>query len=239
MRVRAFAIVLVALVACTCESEPRTAIPEIDVRLATEAPVLDGILDESAWSTAAVTDRFVNTMDGSQAEPETHARFAYDDEHLYVAFEVADPFLKCTFEQNDDHLWEQDAVELMIDPDEDGQNYFELQVSPTGLVFDTRFDTRRRPQPFGHMGWHSGLRSGVKLDGTVNDEESDRGYTVELAIPFDSFVDTPAPSDGTTWRVALYVLDAREQGQAGVGWSAPLVGDYHVPERFGRINFRR
>ena len=58
--------------------------------------------------------------------------------------------MRCTLSGHDAHLWEQDAVELMIDPDGDGKNYFELQLSPTELVFDTRFDSRRQPQPFGH-----------------------------------------------------------------------------------------
>jgi hypothetical protein len=35
------------------------------------------------------------------------------------------------------------------------------------------------------------------------------------------------------------VLDARSDGQLGVGWSAPLVGDFHVPARFGRLVFAR
>jgi hypothetical protein len=167
----------------------------------------------------------------------------WDDESLWVAFEVQDDFLKCTYEPGtqDPHLWEQDTVELMIDPDGDGEGYFELQVSPTGLVFDTRFDTVRNPAPFGYPSWSSELEPGVAVRGTVNDEEADQGYTVEARIPFGAFAagSDPAepPNPGDTWRIALYVLDARPEGQWGVGWSPPLVGDFHVPDRFGRVTF--
>jgi hypothetical protein len=127
----------------------------------------------------------------------------------------------------------------MIDPDGDGRRYAELQVSPTNLVFDTWFDARRMPQPFGHIGWSSELRSAVVLDGTVNDDAEDRGWSAELAIPWTAFgpLGAQRPSRGDTWRVAMYVLDAVPAGQGGVGWSPPLVGDFHVPDRFGRVTF--
>jgi len=224
-----------------CGATARTAIPEANAPRATGEITLDGILDEADWDQATVTERFVRTMDGLPGEPVVTARLMWNDDSLLVAFEVRDDFLKCTLEGHDAHLWEQDAVELMIDPDGDGEGYFELQVSPTNLVFDTRFDTVRQPAPFGYPAWQSGLVAGVDARGTPNDDEMDDGYTVEARIPFAAFAagSDPAepPQEGQTWRVALYVLDARPEGQSGVGWSPPLVGDFHVPDRFGRVTF--
>jgi hypothetical protein len=129
----------------------------------------------------------------------------------------------------------------MIDPDGDEKNYFELQVSPAGKVFDTRYDSRRVPQPFGHMDFNSGLKNGVDVHGKINDDEADQGYTVETAIPWTAFAlgepKHEAPKAGDTWRMNLYVMDAREKGMRAAGWSAPLVGDFHVPSRFGKIVF--
>jgi len=71
----------------------------------------------------------------------------------------------------------------------------------------------------------------------VNDDGEDRGYVAELAIPFASFTGERAPHPGDEWRVALYVLNQRPEGSRGVGWSAPLIGDFHVPDRFGRVTF--
>jgi hypothetical protein len=201
------------------------------------------VLDESDWARASRTEQFVRTMDGLPGEPVVTAQILWDDTSLWVAFEVQDDFLKCTFDRGsrDAHLWEQDTVELMVDPDGDGEGYFELQVSPTGLVFDTRFDTVRRPAPFGYPEWDSGLEPGVTARGTPNDDGMDQGYTVEARIPFAAFAEGNDPAEpprvGETWRIALYVLDARPEGQRGVGWSPPLVGDFHVPNRFGRVTF--
>jgi hypothetical protein len=232
---------------CTCAG-PRTEIPTAHaVRFATP-PTLDGALDE--WGDATRTEPFVNTMDGTQGAPEASARFGWDDQFLYVAFEIADPFLRSRGAQHDDHLWEEDCAELMIDPDGDGLGYAELQVSPriesgAPVTFDTWFDSRRQPQPFGHIDWSSGIEAAVHARGTVNDDAADEGYVVEARIPWTAFAIGPhpitsAPRAGDTWRVALYALDARAgepAPQFGVGWSAPLVGDFHVPDRFGRVVF--
>ncbi|MFT3921082.1 MAG: carbohydrate-binding family 9-like protein [Myxococcales bacterium] len=218
-------------------------LPELHaVEVPASAPVkLDGKLDESIWSEAKPTALFVNTMTGDAADFPVTAKAAWDAQNLYVAFDVADDYLKSTFTKDDDHLWEQDTVELMIDPDGDEKNYFELQVSPAGKVFDTRYDSRRVPQPFGHMDFNSGLKNGVAVRGTLNDDEADQGYTVEAAIPWTAFTlgdpKHEPPKAGETWRMNLYVMDAREKGMRAAGWSAPLVGDFHVPSRFGKLVF--
>lgn len=225
---------------CTC-AEPRTDIPSYSAPRASRAPVIDGRLDDPAWQDAPWTEPFVQTMTGAPGQPRTRARLTWDAEFLYAAFEVEDDYLRADLSGQDPHLWTQDTVELMIDPDGDGLNYFELQLAPSGETFDTRYDSRRVPQPFGHLRWESGIEGAIALRGTLNDDAADEGYTAELRIPWSAFDagQTPAgpPSAGDTWRLALYVLDARPEGQGGVGWSPPMVGDFHVPERFGRLVF--
>ncbi len=220
---------------------PDEAAIELHAARAEQPPKLDGKLDEAAWASAPATPSFVNTLSGATADPKVSVKTLWDDTNLYVAFDVADEWLRSTFEKRDDHLWEQDAVEIMLDPDGDGKNYFELQVAPSNQAFDTRYDSRRKPQPFGHMEWNSGLTSGVSLRGTLNDQAPDQGYTAEIAIPWTAFAaGTPVharPRAGDTWRVNFYVMDAREEGQRAVGWSPPRVGDFHVPKRFGKLHF--
>lgn len=220
---------------------PQPPIPAVRAARA-EGITIDGRADEPAWQRSASTGSFVDTRSGAPAELRASARMLWDDRKLYVALDIADTTLRNTLRGRDAHLWEQDAIELMIDPEGDGRGYYELQVSPTGEIFDTRYDSRRVPGPIGHSDWNAAIEARVALRGTANDEGADEGYAVELAIPWSSFSDAQgaplaAPPAGSTWRMNLYAMDWTGTGQRAAGWSPTLEGDFHVPARFGRVVF--
>jgi hypothetical protein len=230
-------------VAASTAPTPEPALPSLVVRKTAGDIVIDGKLDEDVWGSAAATGRLVNTMNGAAADPETTVKLLWNDDNLYIAFEVKDDQLRSSFQNRDDHLWEQDTVEVMVDPDGDGQNYFELQVSPRGVTFETRYDTQRQPQPFGHVDWNPEIEAAADVNGTIDDENADEGYTVELRIPWTAFVNGDAPGAkpeaGGTWRMNFFVMDARtgDAAQRAAGWSPPRVGDFHTLNRFGRVTF--
>jgi len=216
-------------------------VPTLRVTKASGPIRLDGKLDDAAWQTATRTARLVDTMTGAPVEFAATTRMTWDDTNVYLGWEVEDDYLKATHTRHDDHLWEQDCVEVMFDPSGDRRNYFEIQVAPSGQSFETRYDTRRQPQPFGDVAWNSQVRAQVERRGTLNDDDGDTGYTVEMAVPWAAFAagnppaGKPAPND--VWAMNLFVLDARENGQRAAGWSAPRVGDFHALDRFGRVVF--
>ncbi len=221
-------------------TEERNDLPELPAGRA-EGITIDGRLDEPAWAAARATGRLVNTMNGSPAEPRAQAKVLFDDEALYVGFEVTDTRLIAPGANRDDHHWEHDCVEVMIDPDGDARNYFELQVTPTNVTFETRYDTPRQPQPFGDVAWNPPIETRVTTRGTPNDDDDDEGYTVEMKLPWASFAVGPSPATpgraGGMWRMNFFVMDEGEEGQQAVGWSPPRVGDFHTLARFGRVRF--
>jgi hypothetical protein len=230
-----------ALALTVLDAEHAGELPRLTAHRLGAALTLDGKLDEADWKTSEPSHAFVQTMTGAQGAFGARVRVAYDAERLYLGYEVEDDYVKCTFEKPDDHLWEQDTIEVMIDPDGDRKNYFEIQVSPTGLTFDTRYDTRRKPQPFGDVQWSSATTAKVALDGTANDDDADKRYVVEMAVPWTAFAAGPTkaapPSAATALRMNFFVIDARKKGQRAVAWSPPLVGDFHTLERFGEVVF--
>jgi len=229
------------LAGCACGA-PRTTIPEASAFHFATPPAIDGDLGD--WASVPRSERFVDTMTGMPADLEAYARFGWDDAYLYAAVEIADPRLEAPATAHDDHLWEHDCAELMIDPEGDGLAYVELQIAPNEVVFDTLYDARRQPQPFGHLEYTSGLEPHVHARGTVNDDANDDGYVVEMRIPWRALAVGPhpvtgPPAAGDTWHVAVYALDTREGGVfVPSAWSPPLEGDFHVPARFGRVTFR-
>ena len=212
--------------------------------------VVDGKLDDPAWITSAATGPLVNALTGEPPAGEevaAHVKVVFDDESLYLGFEVYDEDVRGGFDPNqpDPHLWTRDAVEIMIDPDGDGDNvdYYEIQVGPQNLVFDSQFDAYNQPKvepdgPFGHQEWSSQLRSAVVVRGTLDDARDDDGYVVEMAIPWASFGKAkrtpPRPQDG--WRMNFYAM----QNNGGVAWSPILgQGNFHRAARFGRVRFSK
>jgi Carbohydrate family 9 binding domain-like len=209
---------------------------------------IDGKLDDASWARAATTGQLMNAGTG---EPQVGAnvtgsvRLIHDDEALYLAFEVYDENVRGGFDEAvpDPHLWLRDTVEVMIDPDGDGDNkdYYEIQVGPQNLVFDSRFDDYNQPRvepngPYGHQDWTSNVKSAVALHGTLDDDREDDGYTVEMAIPWSSLARakrTP-PTSADTWRMNFYVME----NNAGAAWSHILgQGNFHRASRFGRVHF--
>lgn len=215
-----------------------------------ETIVVDGRLDESAWVATPRTSRFVNPGTGQavglNAALGGTLRLRHDDESLYFAFEADDRDVRGGFDpsQRDPQLWTRDTVEIMLDPDGDGDNrdYYEIQINPQGLVFDSQFDAYNQPRhlpggPFGHQEFDSRIRRGVVVLGTLDHpEDQDRGYIVEAALPWKSLTKAAhaPPRAGDEWRANFYVM----QDNAGVSWSPILgQGNFHKASRFGRLRF--
>ncbi len=230
------------------KAEPRKRYVAV---MTTKPPKLDGKLDDVAWTLAASTGPFVNTMTGAPAAQKTEAKLLWDKKFLYVAIDNADTDVWAKLTKRDDKLWTEEADELMIDADGNGRTYVELQVAPNGNVFDTYLPERRKYEdtidpkmkPFG---WNSKMVAKVHVDGTLNQrEDQDKGWTVELAIPLEdvkgmddkSAVRIP-PNPGDVWRMNLYRMDVPQgKPQQAAGWSPPLVGDFHALDRFGELVF--
>jgi hypothetical protein len=85
----------------------------------------------------------------------------------------------------------------------------------------------------------------VKVDGTLDKrDDEDKGWTVEMAIPLadvnglDKAGAKVPPALGDSWRINLFRLDKPQKGgEIAVGWSPPLVGDFHALDKFGQIVF--
>jgi hypothetical protein len=222
-----------------------------------EKIVIDGKGDDKAWGVATSTGPFVDVGTG---KPNTAfpvnavAKVAWDDTNLYVLFEVSDPDVVGYFtspdKQKDDwtvsgqpKLWTKDTVEIMLDPDGDNKDYYEIQINPQNKQFHTQYDNYNQPKtepngPFGHEDWNPKIQSAVIVHGTLDKTtgDKDQGFTVEAAIPWAAFTKAPKhpPAPFDTWHVNFYAM----KQNAGVAWSPILgQGNFHKASRFGTITW--
>jgi hypothetical protein len=213
------------------------SLPEYTARRAAKAPVIDGELNDAVWK-AAVPVVLRGSFDGRQPSLRTEARLAYDDQHLYVAFDVEDPDIWGTLRKRDDPIYEQEVVEVFLDANADGRTYNELQVSPHNVTFDAYFPARRQGMD---LNWDSGMTTAVKVRGTLdNPADRDEGWRVEMKIPFARLAEVPnlPPKKGERWRFNAYRLEHVERRQVeGQSFSPLFVGDFHALPRFGWLVF--
>jgi len=220
---------------------PRYRCPKVD-----SPPVLDGRIDDPAWSRSPLIERFRRAQDGEPATYATSARLCWDDENLYLAFRCEDPLIWATMTQRDEHLWDEEVVEFFVSPSGDLRRYFEIEVNPLGVICDldiTNHYTYKvgSESISGDIDWNAeNMRVAVTVDGKVNDPQTtDISWTVEIAIPFGD-LGRLTPTPGEVWRCNLFRIDrGAESGDEFTCWSPTLVDPpaFHRPQYFGFLEF--
>lgn len=224
---------------------PRPELPEASaIRIEGEAAkplTIDGKLDEPAWQQAVWTKPFVAPNGGDGAAPSTKAAFLWTPTTLYVGVVAEDDDVWTDFKDRDSNTWEQEVVEVFLDPDGDRKDYLELQVTPANVVFDARFAAHRSDLAAARAWNMPGLETGAHVDGTLNvRDDKDKGFSIEMAIPVAEAPGAPHNpiAAGDVWRANLFRWDWPKGGkQAAAAFSPPVVPDFHALDKFGRIRF--
>ena len=203
---------------------------------------IDGKLDERAWAEAAPVPLAHCFLTREGTPPlKTAARMLWDDAHLYVAFACQDPDVFGRAGPRDSELWEEEVVEVYLDPDGDGRDYRELEVNPRNAVIDLRIpaaDQVKGDRYKRFRQWHAaGWRTAVAVEGTVDRrDDTDRRWTAEMAVPLACLGIRTPPRVGDEWRLQLYRIDrSKSLGETPMfaAWSA--TDNFHRPARFGRL----
>ncbi len=144
---------------------------------AAEPPVVDCRLGEAEWAGAAVLDGFRQTHPGDNVEPTqaTELRLAYTGQALYVGIraEAAAGRVRATLTRRD-AIGDDDSVSLYLDTFHDRRRAYVIMVNPLGVQQDGVFVEGSEPDfSFDLL---------MQSAGCVGEG----GYSVEVAIPFES-----------------------------------------------------
>ncbi len=204
-------------------------------------PVVDGRLDDEVWAGCPEVT-LVDTQTGESVNWATKARMCWDDSCLYVAFDSIDQDIWGTMTGHNDPIYDEEVVEIFLEPDNEPTRYFEIEVSPRNVIFEAEIVNTNGLRPNvdrSNYTWRcEGMRTAVIVDGTLDDRtDTDRGWTVEMALPFAPMHKTPQP--GERWRANLYRIDRGKDGDEYQAWSPTLAvpASFHVPAEFGEIEF--
>lgn len=192
---------------------------------------------------------------------ETRVSMLWDDDYLYVGAMLEEPHLWATLTERDARIFDDDDFEIFLDPDGDTHHYYEIEINALGTVWDLFLVKPYRDGGPAISAWDiRGLHSAVAADGTVNDpSDTDRGWTVELAIPWQAITETAPghrrPQPGDQWRVNFSRVDwqvrvvdggyqkavdpasRRPLAERNWVWSPQSAVNMHMPERWGFVQF--
>ena len=239
---------------------------------------IDGKLDEAIWSRAPRSPRFIDILTGASTIHDTHAMVVWDDTNLYVAYGIEEPFVHAKYKNHNDPIYYDNDVEFFI-AGRDAYYEFELNAFNTSyevfFIWNDAYEksgfaqapefARTKLQPFNGVGFTKhprggrlgnfhwslpGLQTAVQIDGTVNnDKDRDRGWTVELALPWKGLEwlakaeQRPLPPrDGDVWRMDFSRFNTYKEAppakdSGGWVWTRHGIWDSHIPECFAHIRF--
>jgi len=221
---------------------PEVALPDVDrLRFAPpragQPPAIDGRLDEPVWERpGSYLGAFRLGLSATPARHSREAWAAYDDDYLYLAVrlqrEPGTELRVLTLEPDDSAIWEDDEIEVFLDPFSTGTEYFQLIVNSAGVLYDARLQIVEVPDPAGagdtklvresDASWSSGLDRAVHIE--------DERWTIEMALPLLGLGLAGAPAGHT---LGLNLTSADWDTEEYTCLSP--VSNWHDPRQFGAM----
>jgi cellulose/xylan binding protein with CBM9 domain len=232
------ALVLALVTVCTGELAAEEPSYTVAVTKADRTALMAA--DEPAWASAA-------PIAWGPAEYKTRFRAAWSDAGLYLRFDATDPSPWHTMTKRDEHIWDEEVVEIFIDPDRSGHDYYELEVNPVNVVCDLRM-IAPWPDKKGDIDWNlDGLETRVQ---PLRGDGGTRGWTVTAFLPWKGLRALPSaahvavpPRAGDAWRFNVFRIKrpggpkAPEKDAVFAAWSPPSVQSFHDAGAFRDLVF--
>jgi len=170
-------------------------------------PVIDGILDDEVWQSAAVIEDFHEVEPDEYSPPKEKLRFRvlYDEDNLYVGAEInmhVDEVTAFKLSQGS-NIQEEDRLKVVLDPYNNKRTGYDFRMNPNGVREEGLFGSVGRPNTDWNGIW----------DGRTN--QTDEAWTAELAIPFKTLNFDPNNED---WGISfsLNITGRNEQ----IAWTS-------------------
>ncbi|AXK73451.1 hypothetical protein DWG18_14970 [Lysobacter sp. TY2-98] len=168
------------LLASPVYAQEATRIPHIEGEI-----VIDGKLDDAAWSQAVPIDLAyeISPADNTPAPVRTTMRMATTRDAVYLAFHAEDNPKEIRAHLTDrDAAYKDDFVGIMLDTFDDHRRNYEFFVNPLGIQMDL---IREEATSNEDDSWDGLWTSAGRI--------TDTGYDVEIRIPFSTLRFSGAP----------------------------------------------
>ena len=145
-----------------------------------EAPKIDGVLDDTVWNNLPYYGDFNMLEPGTQGDIpvgyQTKVQLAYDDTAVYIAAYMEDPnpgSIASQFSERDDVRAQADFIAVALNTYNDGINETRFGVTSAGTIFDSRISINDED-----LGYNVVFESKISRDS--------KGWYAEFKIPYNA-----------------------------------------------------
>lgn len=167
---------------------------------------------------------------GQPPQQATSLHLGWSETALHLNFHCQDPHPHATCTERDGPLWQEDVVEVFLDPTGDGLAYYEIELNPLNTPCDLLLRRSR-------SGWLKDFRwdcEGLRHE-IIRQPD---GWQARLQIPFAAITGS-SPRPGDQWRANFCRIDYPADGgeRELSAWSPAFAASFHRIEQFGLIEF--
>jgi len=196
--------------------------------------------DDAAWSGAPA-------IAWGPVPHETRFRALWSPAGLFLRFDADDASPWHTMTREDEHLWDEEVVEIFIDLDRSGRDYYELEINPANVICDLRMISPW-PNQKGDIDWDlAGLETRVHAR---KGEGAPPGWMATAFLPWSGFRSLPSagpvalpPKPGDAWRFNVFRIErpggpeSPQKDGVFAAWSPPSGRSFHDAGAFRDLVF--
>ncbi|MBN4082898.1 carbohydrate-binding family 9-like protein [bacterium AH-315-A23] len=255
-----FFVIIGCLSLMSCAQSNKEIIPNRYIAYQTSSVIkIDGEDNDESWSKVEWSENFIDIEGVKNPTYKTQVKMLWDETYFYIFAKMEEPHVWATLKQKDTIIFYNNDFEVFIDPDGDTHNYYELELNALNTNWDLFISKPYREGNVVLNDWTvTGLKSAVKIDGTINNpNDIDEGWVVEMAIPWSvykkAYSEDVVPRD-QFWRVNFsrvnwdfQITDGKYERKKDTDgkflheynwvWSATGVVNMHEPEKWGYVYF--
>jgi len=195
-------------------------------------------INKNLWDSALLL-WLGNVVDGSTPSNPTSVQIGIWNQFLFVRFNCISNTLRAKLTQPGAPVWEEEAVEVFLQPPDTSNTYYEIDLNPLNTLTQLRIYNNGEPGTKrvykGDSSWHcSGLKTRVWIEGLMNRPGQCKSWVAELAIPFPDLT-THRPVFPAGWRANFFRVDAGGNPLSYQAWQPTGQIDFHRMEYFAQL----
>lgn len=235
---RGIVVYLFTFIFFTHQTNAQDAAPEHLIRKTTDFEI-SGNGSAKHWTNAEWVVIPQRTATG--AAYETKTKLLYSGTGMYFLFSCQDRKLTNTLQADFFDLWNEDVIEIFLQPDSAKPAYFEYELSPLNyelpiIIFNEKGKLNSW-MPFHYEGNRKTKHATHITGGEKKTNATVSGWTAEIYVPYALMkpVLETLPSSGTKWKGNLYRIDY-DKGETLWSWQLNS-GNFHEYDKFGSFRF--